>query len=328
MAKRAIPVVIDCDPGVDDALALALALVSPELEVLAVTTVHGNVPGAWAFRNARRALAYFRSHSSAAKPLPPVHRGAASPLRGGRVDRSEALAIHGADGLGELFSGGRRPPRLGKAPHETAERLIAALARRLGRDLTIVALGPLTNLGRAWRRDPDALAGVGRIVVMGGTAQMPGNVTAAAEFNLHCDPEAAAAVLRSGAPVTLVGLDVTRRALLPARALFGGGPFRRALRDLTRTYVAYARRRRGEEGVTLHDPLALAAAIEPGLLRCERRPVAVECGEGPARGMTVVDLRPGASAGGRGGAEVALDVDEGRFLRFFLNRLRRYRGWS
>ena len=203
--------------------------------------------------------------------------------------------------------------------------VLAGLARQLKGALRIIAVGPLTNLARAVRLDREALAGVGRIVVMGGAARMPGNATPAAEFNIHCDPEAAAVVMGCGAPITMVGLDVTRRALLPSSSLKGGGPFRRALRDLVRPYAAFSRKHRGVDGVVLHDPLAVAAAIDPGLLGCRSREVVVECGKGPARGMTVVDLR--SPHPGRG-VEVALEVDEKRFLRFFLGRLRKFRGWS
>ena len=322
---KKIPVAIDCDPGVDDALALALALASPEIELVAVTTVRGNVPAGTAFRNARRVVAWLGAQLSHPRDLPPVHPGGSRSLGRGRVDGETSSAIHGPDGLGRLFSGGRRPPRLERNTGLRAEEALLALARKRGRGLTVVALGPLTNLARVHQRDPSALPGLGRIVVMGGAGRMPGNVTPAAEFNIHCDPEAARIVFRSGARVTLVGLDVTRRAFLPSRALDGGGPFRKALRDLISVYAGFSRRRRGRDGVVLHDPLALAAAIRPGLLGCERLPVEVECGRGPARGMTVIDLRAERP---RGNVDVALEVDERSFLRFFLSRMRSYRGWS
>ncbi|MFQ5693278.1 MAG: nucleoside hydrolase [Nitrospinota bacterium] len=320
-------IAIDCDPGVDDALALALALVCPKVEIQAVTTGHGNVPARWACRNARRWLELCRAHLPEGWPLPTVYRGAAGPLRPRRVDRSISLAIHGEDGLGGLASGGRPAlPRSAPVGPPPAHLRLLELARTWGRSLTVVALGPLTNLALAVRRDPAALRRVGRIVVMGGAARMPGNATAAAEFNIHCDPEAAAAVFACGAPVTLVGLDVTRRVVLSSRALGGGGSFRRLVRRLTRPYIDYSKRNRGTDGCVLHDPLALGEAVRPGFLRCARRRVEVECGNGPARGMTVVDLRPGREALGGAGVEVALEVDAPRFLRFFLSRLRTYRG--
>ncbi len=322
-------VLIDCDPGVDDALALALALASPELDVRAVTTVQGNVPARWAYRNARRAVAYFQGLLPEPGVPPPVFPGEAYPLRRGRIDRRVSYQIHGEDGLGDLFRR-RKPPSLPGEPGGAAPQAILDLARRMGNSLTLIAVGPLTNLAVAVRRDRRAMAGVGGIVIMGGAVQMPGNVTAVAEFNIHCDPEAAEAVLNCGAPVTLVGLDVTRRAVLPSKALRGGGAFRRTLRDLVRPYVAFSKRHRGLDGTTLHDPLAVAVAIDPNLVRFEKRPVSVECGDGPARGMTVVDLRADAppTEPGASGVRVALDLDEKRFLRFFLNRLEAYCGWS
>ena len=327
--KKRFPTLIDCDPGVDDALALALAMASPELDLRAITTVHGNVPAGRAFRNARRVASFLAAHLNPARECPPIYPGAGKPLEGGRIDRRISYAIHGADGLGDLFRDAKRPS-LAPRKEDRADGVIAALARRLGPALCIIAVGPLTNLALAVRRDRRAMAGVGRIVVMGGTARMPGNATETAEFNAHCDPEAAHIVMNCGAPVTMIGLDVTRKAVLPSRALAGGGPFRRALRALVRPYVRYSKSRREVDGVTLHDPLAVATAMEPDLVQCVRRRVEVECGSGPARGMTVVDLRAGAgvSHSRADGVEVALEVDEKRLIRFFLERLRAYRGWS
>jgi purine nucleosidase/pyrimidine-specific ribonucleoside hydrolase len=265
-------------------------------------------------------------HMSGAS-LPPVYPGAGRPLRGGRIDRSVSCAIHGPGGLGDLFKKRLPPSGLPPAGRIPADRILAGLARQFRGALRIIAIGPLTNLARAVRLDRKALAGVGRIVIMGGAAQMPGNATPAAEFNIHCDPEAAAVVMGCGAPITMVGLDVTRRALLPSSSLKGGGSFCLALRDLVRPYAAFSRKHRGVDGVILHDPLAVAAAIDPGLLGCRSREVVVECGKGPARGMTVVDLRAGSPSQGRG-VDVALEVDEKRFIRFFLGRLRKFRGWS
>ncbi len=340
--KKQIPTLIDCDPGIDDALAIALALASPELDLRAITTVNGNVPARWAYRNGCRVVSFLGMHLRSPRPLPAVYPGAGRPLGGGRVDRKISVSIHGEDGLGDLFRK-RKPPAPGlpnknRLPDESrvasqgieSSQVIVSLSRSLGSALSIIAIGPLTNLALAVRRDRMALAGVGRIVVMGGAAQMPGNASSTAEFNVHCDPEAAELVMNCGAPITMIGLDVTRRAVLPSRSLRGGGEFRGALRDLVRPYIGFSKRRRGVDGVTLHDPLAVAAAMEPGLVGCLRRKVSVECGNGPARGMTVVDLRPGAGApvSHTRRVEVAMEVDEKRFLRLFLSRLRAYRGWS
>lgn len=320
-------VLIDCDPGVDDALALALALSSPELDVRAITTVFGNVPLKWSYRNARRVVSWLREWSAFPSSSPPVYPGAVQPLRPKKINRQVSYAIHGADGLGDLFRR-RKPPYSQPGSGEMASTVMLTLAHELRKALTIIAIGPLTNLAIAIRENRKVMAGVGRIVIMGGNVQMPGNVTPAAEFNVHCDPDAAQVVFHCGAPVTMVGLDVTRRAVLPSQAIQGGGAFRRAVRDLVRPYTAFAKRRRALDGTTLHDPLAVGVAIKPDLVCCEKRSVSVDCGEGPARGMTVVDIRPDAAISHKGTkVDVALKVDERRFLRFFLRRMESYRGW-
>ncbi|MBT3353178.1 MAG: nucleoside hydrolase [Nitrospinaceae bacterium] len=327
--EKVFPAIIDCDPGVDDALALALAMASSEMELRAVTTVHGNIPLRMAHRNARRMVSFLHENLKQPGLAPPVYAGAGKPIRRGRIDRTISYAIHGKDGLGDLFQK-RALPALGtNNDSRSADQVIADLAREYGKALRIIAIGPLTNLALALKRDRYALAGVGRVVVMGGAARMPGNATAAAEFNVHCDPEATEVVMNCGAPITMVGLDVTRQAFLPSASLKGGGPFRKALRELVSPYARFSKIRRGVDGVVLHDPLAVAAAIEPGLLDTLRRPVSVECGTGPARGMTVVDLRAGAGVSSKAapGVDVALGVDAKRFLRFFLKRLGAYRGW-
>lgn len=321
-------VLVDCDPGVDDALALAMGFASSRLRCVAVTTGHGNVSARLAYRNARRLVAFLRAHLDRPGPEVPVHPGAALALDGSRLNRGESRMIHGADGLGAMFGRKSRLLPLRRGSSTPAWEVIVERARELGPALTIVTLGPLTNLALALRRAPDALARVRRIVVMGGAARMPGNATPAAEFNVYCDPRAAAEVFSSGLPVTMVGLDVTRRALLRVDELAGGGSFRAALRDLVRTYARFAKARRGADAVTLHDPLALAVAMKPGLVKTRRCRVDVEAGGGLARGMTLVDLRESAGRRVERPVDVALDVDAGGFLSLFLSRLREYRGWE
>ncbi len=319
-------VLVDCDPGVDDALALAMGLASSRLDWVAVTTVHGNVSARLAYRNARRLLAFLRAHLPEPLPDVPLHPGAALPLEGGRVDRTESRAIHGAEGLGALFADAQSAPALYPGSAQPACEVMIEAARERGPALTIVTLGPLTNLALALRRDPGAFSHVARIVVMGGAARMPGNATAAAEFNIHCDPQAAAEVFSSGLPVTMVGLDVTRRVCLGAQTLAGGGAFRAAMRDLVETYAGLAKERRGVEEVILHDPLALGVAMRPDFVETRPCRVEVDAGAGIARGMTLADLRPGVRA--EKPVDVALDVDAEGFLGFFLRHLGRYRGWE
>jgi inosine-uridine nucleoside N-ribohydrolase len=198
----AVPVLIDCDPGHDDAMALLLALASPELELLGVTTVHGNSTLENTTANALRVLE-FAGHGHV-----PVAAGAdRPPVREPRV----AEHVHGATGL----DGPDLPPPAGAPVAEHAVDFLADRLRAAGRPVTLIPTGPMTNVALLFARHPDAAEHLERIVLMGG-AIAEGNVTPAAEFNIWADPEAAARVFAAGVDVTMVGLDVTHRALMTA----------------------------------------------------------------------------------------------------------------
>ena len=319
---------VDCDPGVDDALALAMGFASPFFRYDAVTTVHGNVSARLAYRNARRLTAFIHEHLESPIPDVPVYPGAALALDGSRLNRSESRAIHGPEGLGAMFRNKRRLPRMSRGNSKPAWEVLVERAEERGTALTIITLGPLTNLALALRRAPGVFSRVRRIVVMGGAARMPGNVTPAAEFNIYCDPLAAKEVFSSGLPITMVGLDVTRRALLRVDEFESGGAFRAALRDLARVYAKFSKKRRGADDITLHDPLALAVAMKPDLVETVPCRVDVDASKGIARGMTVVDLRENKTARVKNPVDVALDLDVKGFLSFFISHLRRYRGWD
>ena len=322
------PIVIDTDPGVDDALAIVLALRSPELRVELMTTVAGNAGIRAVTDNARRLLALLDPEEP-----PRLVRGAARPVRG-RLNT--ALDVHGDDGLAGLSRlrdrGGRLlfPASGGPVPSgEGAAHAIVAKAREHGEKLTIVALGPLTNLARALEADADSMRRVGRLIVMGGAIDTPGNVTAAAEFNFHVDPVAADRVLTSGIRITLVALDVTQRVRLPwslVRDTLRGSrsPLARALRHFTRPLASR------DLGMPLHDPLAMALAIDPGLVRTRPLPVRVETGGVHTRGMSIADRRPVRSVRRTGEdaarsdpplIDVAFDVDAGRVLDLLAERV-------
>ena len=322
------PIVIDTDPGVDDALAIVLALRSPELRVELMTTVAGNAGIRAVTDNARRLLALLDPEEP-----PRLVRGAARPVRG-RLNT--ALDVHGDDGLAGLSRlrdrGGRLlfPASGGPVPSgEGAAHAIVAKAREHGEKLTIVALGPLTNLARALQADAGSMRRVGRLIVMGGAIETPGNVTAAAEFNFHVDPVAADRVLTSGIRITLVALDVTQRVRLPwslVRDTLRGNrsPLARALRHFTRPLASR------DLGMPLHDPLAMALAIDPGLVRTRPLPVRVETGGVHTRGMSITDRRPVRSVRRTGGdaarsdpplVDVAFDVDAGRVLELLAERV-------
>lgn len=293
-----IRLAIDTDPGVDDALALLLAWGSPEARVEVLTVVAGNVPLADGLRNVFRLLALRRP-----APVPPVAAGAERPLA--RPLRT-AQHYHGRDGLGDLEDW----PPVGVHPVQApAAEVLVARARSGGADLTVVALGPLTNLALALEADPTALASVGRLVVMGGAVDVPGNVTPTAEFNFHVDPEAAARVLGAGLRLDLVPLDATRLATVERRA-FEAALARRPgpLADRVARFTARAFEREGGR-LTLHDPLAVAVALDETLVDWE--PARIVVGpEGESR-----------RAEGPPNCRFARGLDVERFRALFLDRV-------
>jgi purine nucleosidase/pyrimidine-specific ribonucleoside hydrolase len=315
---------IDSDPGIDDALAILLALRSPGARVEAVTTVAGNVPVDRATINARRILGV-----AAPAPLPLLAEGASAPLKRALVTAGH---VHGQDGLGNLerfVEPDGRPrypdPVYGIEMRPAAEVILDAVDR-WGAGLTIVALGPLTNLALALQLDPRRLARAGRIVIMGGAIAVPGNVTPAAEFNVYVDPEAASVVLEAGLDVELIPLDVTRRVVLPQAALTArlrrcDDRVARFILDFTLHGFAFGAEREGA-GIVLHDPLAVAVALDPSLVSFEPLGVEVECEGKLTRGLTLADRREIPSHRRRTPTcRVAMDVDAPRVLEMVLERL-------
>ncbi len=293
---------IDTDPGIDDALALLYAWGSPGLELAGLTTVAGNVEVVDATRNLFRLLALRRP-----RPEPPVAQGAAQPLARPLVT---AQGYHGADGLGDLPDW---PPVAPALPAIDAADFILEAARGGGEPLTLIALGPLTNVAHAVTRGHATLRRLARLVVMGGAVDVPGNVTPTAEFNIHVDPEAAARVLEAGLPVDLVPLDATRQAVLPRAAL--AAALARRPGPVAARIAAFTQRgfrvdeARGTAGLVLHDPLAVAAALDPTLVEWET--VRLVVGDG---GET-------RRAAGPPNCRVAVRVQTARFLTTFLDRL-------
>jgi purine nucleosidase/pyrimidine-specific ribonucleoside hydrolase len=298
------PILLDCDPGHDDAIALLLALGSDELEVRGVTTVAGNQTLEKTTTNALRVL------ELAGRSEIPVAAGADRPLvREPRV----AANVHGETGL----DGPDLPAPQAEPVQEHAVDFLAA--RVAG--TTLVATGPLTNVALLLATHPDARPE--RIVLMGG-AIAEGNVTPAAEFNIWADPEAAARVFASGIEVTMVGLDVTHRALVTAAhadELRGAGRVGRAVAELLDFYGVFHREVYRFDGSPVHDAVAVAHAIDPTLLELERLNVRVDCESELCRGRTVVDVwrRTGLEPN----AGVAVGIDSERFLGLLLQRLAR-----
>jgi inosine-uridine nucleoside N-ribohydrolase len=306
-----IPVVIDCDPGHDDAIALLLALASPELELLGVTTVVGNQTLEKTTRNALKVL------ELAGRRDVPVAAGAGRPLvRDARV----ALEVHGESGL----DGPDLPEPQIEPVAESAVEFLARVLEEAAEPVTLVPVGPLTNIAQLLADRPESAARIERIVLMGGSIA-EGNVTPAAEFNIWVDPEAAARVFGSGLDVTMVGLDVTHRALvLPEHAdrLRAGGRVGEVVAELLGFYSRFHRETYDFPGPPVHDAVAVAHLIRPGLLETVERNVEIELESELCRGRTVVDLwrRTGRPAN----AHVAIGIDSDGLVELLLERLGRY----
>jgi inosine-uridine nucleoside N-ribohydrolase len=271
-------VVIDTDPGIDDAIAIFLALGAAELDVVGLTTVYGNCAVDVATRNALALL------EIAGRADVPVAMGAAAPVA---TEYLGAIPhIHGVDGLGD--SGLLTEPAGRPVDLSAAEFLC-----RHAPGATVLALGPLTNLALALRLRPELDTVVRQVVVMGGNALVPGNATPAAEANMVNDPEAADVVFGARWPITMVGLDVTQQVVMDGPridAVTGGDvPAARLLKGAISFYRRFLSRVSGVDGIYLHDPTAAAYLLDPGLFRTERWPVRVET-QGFSRGKTWPNL--------------------------------------
>jgi inosine-uridine nucleoside N-ribohydrolase len=297
-----IPILLDCDPGHDDAIALLLALASPEVELRGVTTVAGNQTVEKTTANAIRILELVGREDV------PVARGAGRPLV---REPFVAAYVHGESGL----DGPDLPPAQGEP---VAQHAVDFLADHVG-GTTLVATGPLTNVALLLALRPEARPR--RIVLMGG-AIAEGNVTPAAEFNIWADPEAAARVFASGIDVTMVGLDVTHQALVARRhaeQLRAGGRVGEVVADLLAFYDRFHREVYGFDGSPIHDAVALAYAFRPELLETRELNVEIDCESELCRGRTVVDVW--RRSGREPNAHVAIGIDADGFVELLLERL-------
>jgi purine nucleosidase/pyrimidine-specific ribonucleoside hydrolase len=320
------PVIIDTDPGIDDALALLLAFRSPELEVKAITTVSGNVPLSVTTRNAFTVLSLLNLDRN-----PPVAAGASKPLEKAPVF---APSVHGDDGLGGIYqrqegTGPPRyaPPEIVLSGRDAVEEILFQISANEPQPLTLITLGPLTNVAQAIERDRVAMSRLRRIVIMGGAFTVPGNVTPAAEFNFYVDPLAASIVFNAGIPLTAVGLDVTRKVRITREMVDEEiAPCKTAITefidDCTSELFRAAMERAGEASSPLHDPLAVGAVIDPSLVSTEALYVEIERRGECTDGMALADRRPiQPSLKNPPNADVCLEVDGPRFLSLFLERV-------
>jgi inosine-uridine nucleoside N-ribohydrolase len=294
-------VVLDCDPGHDDAIALLLALASPELELVGVTTVHGNQTLEKTTDNALRVLAL------AGREDVPVAMGADRPLE---RELHVAAHVHGESGL----DGPTLPAR---ASEPVEQHAVDFLLEHVTPETVLVPVGPLTNVALAVERGLRPA----RIVLMGG-AICEGNMTPAAEFNIWADPEAAARVFGSGLDLTMIGLDVTHRALLtPAWAeRFGSaGRIGAFVAELVEFFKQYHQRTYGWDGAPIHDAVALAHALRPGIVATQHLNVEIETVSELCRGRTVVDRWHRTER--EPNAHVGLEIDADAFLGLLLERI-------
>ncbi len=321
MSQQTDCLVLDVDTGIDDALALLYACAEARERILGVSSVVGNVSLAAATRNTRAVLAL------AGRANVPVWPGAAAPLS---TVASDARAVHGESGLGHAVL--PEPPEAAHSAH-AVDALVAAAHAHCGR-LILVATGPLTNIALAVMREPELPRLVKRFVIMGGAYGEPGNVTPSAEFNIWHDPEAARIVFRAfggpgGTPVVAIGLDVTRMATYDeadlaalARRMAGapqGAALTRFIEDSSRYYFERMEKRQGQRLFIMHDPLAVAVALDPSLVETRRVDVDVETGGRLTTGATIADWR--GQWGRLANTEVAVSVDAERFRRMFFDAM-------
>jgi pyrimidine-specific ribonucleoside hydrolase len=306
-ARPPIPIILDCDPGHDDALALLLALARPEVTLLGVTTVAGNSTLDNTTRNALAVL------TLVGRTDVPVAAGADGPLARELVT---APNVHGGSGL----AGAELPAPAAAAQHEHAADFMARLVAESPDPVTLVPTGPLTNVALFRRRHRELFARLAGICLMGGAIH-EGNVTASAEFNIWVDPEAAQEVFECGLPLTMIGLDVTHQAILSLddadRMAAVGNRTGRVFADLLRFFARFHAERYGWDGAPIHDAVAVAHVLGLGLVETQPYRVDIEVASELTRGRTVVDLHGVARRPAN--AEVGVAIDRPRFVELLLD---------
>lgn len=313
-------IIIDTDPGIDDAMAIFIAFNSPEVEVLGLTTVFGNVRTPTATRNALHLC------EVAGRTDVPVAEGEHVTLKGVAKVRI-ADFVHGADGLGNTGP----PPPAGAAARETGPEFLVRMAREHPGEVTVVALAPLTNIAKAIALDPEFPKKVGQLLILGGAFFVNGNVNPAAEANVFGDTDAADLVFTCGANTVAIGINITHQAILTAQDLedigASGGRFGKYIRDCSQFYLKYHQEAYGFDGVYLHDPTTVLAAFRPDLFTFREGAVRVQL-EGAFKGATLLNNTakiwavPTAWCGVPV-VKVAVTVDAGRAVAEVKSRLMR-----
>lgn len=304
------PIIIDTDPGQDDAVAILLALASPELDLLGLTTVAGNVPLALTSMNARKICelagrAEMRVFAGCERPLlRPLHT---------------AESVHGRSGL----DGPDLPlPAMVLQPQHAVDWIVDTLMAADDRGITLCPIGPLTNIAMAMVKTPAILPKIREIVLMGGAAFEGGNSTPAAEFNIYVDPHAAHIVFTSGVPLTMIPLDCTHKALMPRpwiEEVRGLGRVGQATAEMLSFYKRYDQEKYGMHGGPLHDPCVIAYLLAPDLFSGRTCPVSIEINSETTIGMTVVDWW--GVTGQPANVQVVTDINADGFFTLIRDRL-------
>lgn len=307
-------IIIDTDPGVDDSMAIFFALRSPELDVIGLTTIFGNVHTDLATTNALRLL------EIAGRADIPVAKGVDNPLT--RPYEGPVPLVHGEDGQGNIYL----PPPTTRPISQTAAAFIIEQVMSAPGEITLVPVGPLTNIALALRLEPRIAANVKEVVLMGGNALVPGNRMPTAEANVYNDPEAADVVFGANWQVTMVGLDVTHRVNLTldhmAQYARSNNPLAKHISRILPFYRAYFERDIGASGIYVHDSSAIGYLIDPSLFQVEQWPIRVET-QGISRGKTWPATRREISPEwlGRPRVNVCVDVDSARLIEMEMSRL-------
>lgn len=313
MAKK---IIIDTDPGIDDAMAILFALAAPELEVVGLTTIFGNVETPLATHNALHLLEF------AGKSHIPVAQGAERPLH--VAFRGPSAFVHGTDGLGET---NQTPPETKPVGQSAAQFIVETIMAHPG-EITLVPVGPLTNIALAFMLEPRIVQHVAQVVIMGGAATVNGNVNPAAEANIYNDPHAADLVFTAGWPITMVGLDVTTKVIMDEPYLAAlQAPGRKTgtyIYDIVRFYLRFHQQVHQVYAAYTHDPSAIAYLLDPTLFHTEQGAIRVIT-EGIARGHTLMDRRGHWSRPNEWSTHlpinVCLDVDAERLLALYQQRI-------
>ncbi|MFC7394957.1 nucleoside hydrolase [Scopulibacillus cellulosilyticus] len=304
-------VILDIDTGIDDALALLLAFKSGELDILGITTVSGNVSLDQATLNTKKVLTLLGLDNKVQ-----IFKGADRPLLRQPVYEHE---VHGNDGLG----GALKDMQVSMPEDDGAVDFIIEQAEKHKGELTLIPTAPLTNIALAIRKKPEITKWIKEMVIMGGSVKSLGNITPLAEFNSYVDPEAAKIVFYSGIPITLVGLDVTTKALLTDEhvAQLEGSDVGNFVKDSTAHYINDFYKKNGIKACALHDPLAVGVTLDKSLVKTEKFFVDVETKSELCDGQTVCDFHN--KLGKEPNIDVCLEVDHEKFIRMFIDYLKR-----